>query len=98
MLGVIAVQSKKNKNAESREGFDAGLLKNRALAGLADSEDTQALMAMLRRQGGVEEAAKAAAGGDIGQLMTMMNRLMSSKEGAELVARIEDQARRAGLE
>lgn len=73
-------------------------LKNRAaLAGLAGSEDTRALMAMLRRQGGVEEAAKAAAGGDPGQLMAMMNRLMSSKEGAELVARIEDQARKAGL-
>ena len=98
MLGVIAVQSRKNKDAGSKGGLGAGLLKNRALAGLADSEDTQALMAMLRRQGGVEEAAKAAAGGDPGQLMAMMNRLMSSKEGAELVARIEDQARRAGLE
>ena len=97
MLGVIAVQSKKNKNAESREGFDAGLLKNRALAGLADSEDTQALMAMLRRQGGVEEAAKAAAG-DPSQLMSMMNQLMHTKEGAELVERIENQAKEAGLQ
>ena len=99
MLGVIAVQSRKNREKAPAETPGVELMKNRALlAGLASSDDTQTLMTMLRSQGGVEEAAKAAAGGDPGQLMAMVNRLMSSKEGSELVARIEQQARRAGLE
>ena len=88
-----------NQNQDRPKGGALENAKSRAaLMGLAGSEDTQKLMAMLKRQGGVQEAAKAAAGGDPGQLMAMMNQLMNSKEGAELVARIQNQARKAGLE
>ena len=54
-------------------------------------------MAMLQKRGGVREAAQAAAGGDAKELMAMMDQLMHSKEGAELVERIQRQAREAGL-
>lgn len=82
------------------KGRVAELMKNReALARLAQSSDAQRLMALLKRQGGgVQEAARQAAAGDPGQLMTMMNQLMHSKEGAELVDRIGAQAKQAGLE
>ena len=43
-------------------------------------------------------APTPAADGDPSQLMTMMNQLMSTREGAELVERIGDQAKKAGLE
>ncbi len=77
----------------------AELMKNqKALAGLASSGDAKRLVELLERQGGqVRQAAQAAASGSPQQLMEMMNRLMNSKEGAELVERIEDQAKKAGL-
>ena len=73
--------------------------KNRdAIVQLAKSSDAQKLMELLRRQNGqVQQAAQAAAAGDPGQLMAMMDQLMRSKEGAELVDRIDSQARQAGL-
>ena len=73
--------------------------KNRdAIAQLAKSSDAQKLMELLQRQGGqVKQAAQAAAEGDPAQLMTMMDQLMHSKEGAELVNRIDSQAKKAGL-
>ncbi len=73
--------------------------KNRdAITRLAKSSDAQKLMELLRRQNGqVQQAAQAAAAGDPGQLMAMMDQLMRSKEGAELVDRIDSQARQAGL-
>ena len=73
--------------------------KNRdAITRLAKSSDAQKLMELLRRQNGqVQQAAQAAAAGDPGQLMAMMDQLMHSKEGAELVDRIDSQARQAGL-
>lgn len=75
------------------------LAKNReAISRLAQSSDAQQLMNLLRQKGGVQEAAQAAAGGDVSQLMAMMNQLMSTREGAELVERIGDQAKKAGLE
>ena len=56
-------------------------------------------MELLQQQSGqVKQAAKAAAGGDPAQLMAMMDQLMRSKEGAELVGRIGSQAKQAGLE
>ena len=75
------------------------LMKNReAFAQLAQSSDAHRLMALLKQQsGGVQEAARQAAAGDPGQLMTIMNQLMHSKEGAELVDRIGAQAKQAGL-
>ena len=81
------------------KGAAADLAKNReAISRLAQSSDAQQLMNLLRQKGGVQEAAQAAAGGDVSQLMAMMNQLMSTREGAELVERIGDQARKAGLE
>ena len=73
--------------------------KNRdAITRLAKSSDAQKLMELLRRQNGqVQQAAQAAAAGDPGQLMAMMDQLMRSKEGAELVDRIDSQAKQAGL-
>lgn len=78
----------------------ADLVKNRdAIAQLAQSGDAKKLMTLLKQQStGVQEAAQAAAAGDPSQLMAMMNQLMHSKEGAQLVERIENQARQAGLE
>lgn len=73
--------------------------KNRdAIARLAKSDDAQKLMELLQRQSGqVKQAAQQAAAGDPAQLMTMMDQLMHSKEGAELVNRIDSQAKQAGL-
>ena len=76
----------------------ADLTKNReAIGRLAQPSDAQKLMALLQKRGGVREAAQAAAGGDAKELMAMMDQLMHSKEGAELVERIQRQAREAGL-
>ena len=73
--------------------------KNRdAIAQLAQSSDAKKLMELLQRQSGqVKQAAQQAAAGDPAQLMAMMNQLMQSKEGAELVNRIDSQAKQAGL-
>lgn len=65
---------------------------------LAQSSDAQRLMALLNQQSGqVRQAAQAAAAGDPSQLMTIMNQLMHSREGAELVDRIGAQAKKEGL-
>jgi len=70
----------------------------KAVEQLAKSSDAQQLMELLKKQsGGVQQAAQAAAAGDPSQLMTIMDRLMHSKEGAELVDRIGAQAKQAGL-
>ena len=78
----------------------AELLKNRqAIQGLAGTKEAKQLMELLQRQGGqVRQAAQAAAQGSPQQFMEMMGRLMSSPEGAELVERIGEQAKKAGLE
>lgn len=98
-MGVMAVQSKQNQEKLLKGMAASELVKNRdAISRLAQSGDAQRLMALLQQRGGVQEAAKAAADGDPSQLMTMMNQLMSTREGAELVERIGDQAKKAGLE
>ena len=73
--------------------------KNRdAIAQLAQSGDAKKMMELLQRQSGqVKQAAQQAAAGDPAQLMAMMDQLMHSKEGAELVNRIDSQAKQAGL-
>lgn len=91
------------QSQENGSGFAATaaeLVRNReAISKLAQSSDAQRLMELLRQQnGGVQQAAKAAAAGDPSKLMAMMDQLMNSKEGAELVDRIGHQARQAGLE
>ena len=69
-----------------------------AITRLARSSDAQKLMELLQKQSGqVKQAAQQAAAGDPAQLMAMMDQLMHSKEGAELVDRINSQARQAGL-
>lgn len=89
----------KENSGHPLKGAAADLAKNRdAISKLAQSSDAQQLMSLLRQKGGVQEAAQAAAGGDVSQLMAMMNQLMSTREGAELVERIGDQAKKAGLE
>ena len=54
-------------------------------------------MSLLRQSGCVQEAARAAADGEPGQLMQMMDRLRNTREGAELVERISWQAKESGL-
>lgn len=73
--------------------------KNRdAIAQLAKSDDARKLMELLQKQSGqVKQAAQSAAAGDPAQLMAIMDQLMRSKEGSELVDRIDSQARQAGL-
>ena len=74
------------------------LIKNReAFAKLAQSSDTQDLMRLLQQNGGVQDAAQAAAAGDPGALLKKMQQLMSTQEGARLVERISQQAKANGL-
>ena len=83
----------------TQSGPAQALEQNRAaISKLAQSGDAQRLMELLRQGGGVEQAAQAAAAGDPSALMAMMDRLMHTREGAELVDRIGAQAKRAGLE
>lgn len=64
---------------------------------LLQSQDTKRMMELLGSQDNVKGAAKAAAAGDPAQLMGMMQQLMSTKEGAQLVERITQQAKQSGL-
>lgn len=74
------------------------LMKNReAIAKLAQSSDAQNLMRLLQQSGGVQDAAQAAAAGDPGALMKKVQQLMSTQEGAQLVERISQQAKKHGL-
>lgn len=83
----------------TQSGPAQALEQNRAaISKLAQSGDAQRLMALLRQGGGVEQAAQAAAAGDPSALMAMVDRLMHTPEGAELVDRIGTQAKQAGLE
>ena len=61
-----------------------------ALQGLLQSPDTQKLVAMLNQQAGagLKSAADAAAKGDPGALVGLINQLMNSREGAGLIERI----------
>lgn len=64
-----------------------------ALRGLLASRDGQALLRQLTQQDGgasLQRAAQSAAKGDAAELTAMINRLMSSPEGAELVRRLND--------
>ena len=88
-------EAKEQRNDLSRA---AEQLKNKgAVRQLLQLEDTKRMMDMLSRQGGVQGAAKAAAAGDPSQLMGMMQQLMSTQEGAQLVERITKQAQQSGL-
>ncbi len=67
------------------------------LSKVAQSGDAKHLMELLAKEGGVQDAANAAAGGNVSQLMGMVQRLMKSEEGAELINRISKQAKQSGL-
>lgn len=60
----------------------------KALQALMRSGDGQSLMRKLSQEGGLQEAARAAAQGSPGQLAEMVQRLMRDPEGAALVERI----------
>lgn len=69
----------------------AGLLKQKdLLKRLVQSPDTQKLMQMLSQNAGdgLKSAASAAAKGDTKQLTGLLQQVMQSKEGAQLVERI----------
>ena len=68
-----------------------------ALRALMQSRDGQALMQMLTQGGGgagLQRAVQSAAKGDTAAMVQMVNRIMESPEGAELVERINKAARR----
>ena len=83
---------------EKKQNLPDDLLKNRAaIAKLAASRDAKQLMEMLQGMGGVQQAAQAAAGGDTGALMAMVEGLMHSEQGARIGQNISRQAQQAGL-
>ena len=58
-----------------------------ALLQMMHSSDGQRLIAMMQQQSGLQQAAGAAARGDASQLTQMVQQLMRTQEGAELVDR-----------
>lgn len=71
----------------------AKLLKDKAaMERLLRSPDTQALMAMLERQGGLQAAAQAAMKGDPTQLQSLVNRLTQDPAAADVVERLSQNA------
>ena len=84
--------------AEEMERRAENLLKKPGeLSKLAQSGDAQRLVQLLQQDGSVQNAAKAAAAGDPAELIRRMQQLMNTEEGAQLVERISQQARRSGL-
>lgn len=69
-----------------------------AIRQLAQSGEAKQLVSMLQQNGSVETAAQAAAKGKPQELMSMLQGLLNTQEGAQLVQRIEQQARQSGLE
>jgi len=88
------------ENGQKRGGFSvSGLMKNReAIEKLATSAEAQQLIRLLEQRGGVRQAAQAAAGGDAGALVAMVEGLMRTEEGAKLTRSIQERAKLAGLE
>ena len=70
----------------------------KTIARLAKSKDAQSLMKLLSQSGDVQQAAKSAAQGNAEELMSMLQQLLSTQQGAQLIDRIENQAKQAGLE
>lgn len=65
---------------------------------LAKSGEVQQLMSLLQKNGGVTEAAKSASKGDSAALLGMVQNLMSTPEGADLIENIQKKAKDAGIE
>ena len=75
------------KQTGTPSGIPEELMKNR-----------QAIGKLLEQSGGVKDAAQAAAAGKPEQLMAMMDRLMSTREGADLMEALSRQVKQAGLD
>lgn len=69
-----------------------------SLLKLAKSGEVQELMSILKQSGEVEDAAKQASKGDTTALLSMVQNLMQSEQGATLIQNIQKQAKDAGLE
>lgn len=84
---------------QGHSGIPADWMKNReAIGKLAQSGQAKRLVQLLDQSGGVKAAAQAAAAGKPEQLMSMMNQLMSTREGAQLMESISQQVKQAGLD
>lgn len=68
------------------------------LQNLAKSGEVKQLMALLQKNGGVQEAAKSASSGDPKQLLSMVQQLMSTQEGSSLIEQIQKKAKESGIE
>lgn len=91
------MNNKSKRDMEQLGSKAQGLKNNGAVKQLLQSEDTKRMMDLLGKQDTVKSAAKAAAAGDPTQLMGMMQQLMSTQEGAQLIERITKQAHESGL-
>lgn len=84
------------KSTTSGEGAPASLQK------LAKSGEVQQLMSMLQQNTGegnsLQDAAKSASKGDTTALLGMVQKLMSSEEGATLISNIQQKAKDEGIE
>ena len=69
----------------------------KAVEQLAGSEEARRLRALLGQRGDVRGAAKTAAAGDASGLTAMLDQLARSREGAELIERLQRRAKEAGL-
>lgn len=80
-------------------GIDSSGRGNRqeAIARLARSGDAQQLMKLLKKENNMQGAAQAAAAGNPGELLGMLQRLMSTPEGTKLIENISQRARESGL-
>ena len=93
LLEMLIAQSKRTDQLQAELDAARAQLASRAIV----LEEAGSIAEAALRINGVFEAAQAAAAGDPSQLMSIMDQLMHSKEGAELMDRIGSQARKAGL-
>lgn len=84
----------KNTNSSSEDKK----VDSASLQELAKSGEVQQLMAMLQKNGSVGDAAKSASSGNPKALLGMVQQLMSSQEGADLISDIQKKAKDAGIE
>lgn len=77
---------------------ESGKVDSATLQKLAQSGEVQQLMAMLQKNGGVQQAAKSASKGNPTELLSMVQQIMSTSEGANLIGNIQQKAKDAGLE
>lgn len=94
-------QSDPTLDALKKDPQAAKLLSDPAgLKALLSAPETQQLMSLLNQSAGsgLQAAAQAAAKGKPQELMSMLQGLLNTQEGAKLVQRIEQQARQSGLE